>query len=97
MFPFFHTVKQLRKSGVLDNKKSQYSRVELEHFYLCVEGCLAGLGVTAVSIYMVEKELNTHLLLPISLIVADGSSYYLLSEEPLEADNRKVIFAQWLK
>ena len=39
-----------------------YTKVELEHFYLCLEGCLAGLGATVISIYMIEKELEWNLL-----------------------------------
>ena len=39
-----------------------FQRVALEHFYLCIEASLAGLGATVVSAYMVEKELDFQML-----------------------------------
>ncbi len=53
-----------------------YTKVELEHFYLCLEGCLAGLGATVISIYMIEKELEWNLLKKISPVVQDNSAYF---------------------
>jgi len=78
-------------------KFRDYSKIELEHFYLCLEGCLAGLGDTVISIYMIEKELEYDLLEKISFPVHDGSSYYLLSHTAFETDKRKKIFLNWLK
>lgn len=75
----------------------EYSKIELEHFYLCLEGCLAGLGDTAISIYMIEKELEYDLLEKTSPPVQDGSSYYLLSPTAFETDKRKKIFLNWLR
>lgn len=51
-------------SRIVELKQSLkgYTKVELEHFYLCLEGCLAGLGATVISIYMIEKELEWKLL-----------------------------------
>ena len=69
----------------------------LEHFYLCIEGCLAGLGTTIVSIFMVEKELSHHFLELIYPPVADSSSYHLLSYYPFYEDERKIVFKDWLK
>ena len=74
-----------------------YSKTELEHFYLCIEACLAGLGVTLVSTYMIEREIKHQLLQPMSSIYQDESAYFLLSAEPFEEDVRKVLFCDWLR
>ncbi|MEB6667581.1 LysR family transcriptional regulator [Acinetobacter vivianii] len=71
--------------------------VSLEHFYLCIEACLAGLGTTIVSAYMVERELKYHLLQQVASGYADGSSYYLLSAQPFEEDVRKLLLRDWLR
>ena len=73
-----------------------FQKVALEHFYLCIEASLAGLGATVVSAYMVEKELDFQMLDMLSPIVQDGSAYYLLSASPFEDDQHKVIFKGWL-
>ena len=73
-----------------------FQRVALEHFYLCIEASLAGLGATVVSAYMVEKELDFQMLDMLTPIVQDGSAYYLLSASPFEDDPHKVIFKDWL-
>ena len=74
-----------------------YTKVELEHFYLCLEGCLAGLGATVISIYMIEKELEWNLLKKNSPVVRDNSAYFLLSHSAFEEDPRKTLFLEWLK
>lgn len=73
-----------------------YEKISLEHFYLCIEACLAGLGATIASVYMIEKELSFQMLKILSPICEDDSAYYLLSASPFEDDPRKVIFKQWL-
>ncbi len=73
-----------------------FQKVALEHFYLCIEASLAGLGATVVSAYMVEKELDFQMLDMLTPIVQDGSAYYLLSASPFEDDPNKVIFKDWL-
>lgn len=75
----------------------EYSKVELEHFYLCLEGCLAGLGTTIISFYIIEKELSWGALKKITDPMKDGSSYYLLSKTDFQQDPRKIIFLDWLK
>lgn len=91
---FFYNMSKI--FGIKDSL-SKYSKTELEHFYLCLEGCLAGLGDTIISIYMIEKELECNLLKKISTPVHDGSSYYLLSHTAFETDHRKIIFLNWLR
>ncbi|WP_269915278.1 LysR family transcriptional regulator [Acinetobacter sp. HY1485] len=71
--------------------------LEFEHFYLCLEGCLAGLGKTMLSGYMIEKELKYEMLDIVEPIFKDGSAYYLLSNTHFEQDDRKIIFLKWLK
>jgi len=75
----------------------QSPQIELEHFYLCLEGCLAGLGATIISIYMIEKELERGALQKLTPTIKDNSSYYLLSHTNITEDPRKIIFLDWLK
>lgn len=93
----YQQLSKLKKSGLLDKAILDYERMELEHFYLCIEGCLAGLGATLASVYMVEKELDYGLLKVINPPVPDSSAYYLLSAEPFAQDERKMIFMAWLR
>lgn len=82
-----------------DRYKGQFKgfqKLTLEHFYLCIEACLAGLGATVVSGYMVEKELDFQLFDMLTPINPDGSAYYLLSAAPFEDDLHKVLFKNWL-
>lgn len=76
---------------------THYEKHYLEHFYLCIEACLAGMGTTIVSAYMVEKELEYHILKPQNSIYLDNSAYYMLSGQPIGEDPRKIIFVEWLK
>lgn len=69
---------------------------KLDHFYLCIEGCLNGLGSTIASGYMIDKELKNNQLELISKPFYDGSAYYLLSMYSIEEDYRKIIFKNWL-
>ncbi|ENX63186.1 MULTISPECIES: LysR family transcriptional regulator [Acinetobacter] len=76
---------------------SGLKRSSLEHFYLCIEACLAGLGATVVSAYMVEREMKYQMLEPLTTTYADGSAYHLLSAQPFEADIRKRLLRDWLR
>lgn len=75
---------------------ASYEKRYLEHFYLCIEAALAGLGTAWVSAMMVEKELQAGLLISTTPPILDGSAYYLLSDTPFEQDVRKVAFLAWL-
>lgn len=89
--------KSISRIAELKQSLKGYAKVELEHFYLCLEGCLAGLGATVISIYMIEKELEWNVLQKISPVVQDNSAYFLLSHSAFEEDSRKTIFLEWLK
>ncbi|HCW4113574.1 LysR family transcriptional regulator [Acinetobacter baumannii] len=89
--------KSINRIAELKQSLKGYTKVELEHFYLCLEGCLAGLGATVISIYMIEKELEWKVLQKNSPVVQDGSAYFLLSHRAFEEDPRKTIFLEWLK
>ncbi len=87
----------INKSKLVSSDILSYEHMVLEHFYLCIEGCLAGLGTAIVSIFMVEKEISHEFLALVHPPVADSSSYHLLSYYPFYEDERKVIFKNWLK
>jgi len=87
----------INKSKLVSNEILSYKHMVLEHFYLCIEGCLAGLGTAVVSIFMIEKELSHQFLELVHPPVADSSSYHLLSYDPFYEDGRKVVFKDWLK
>ncbi|GAM33146.1 transcriptional regulator [Acinetobacter calcoaceticus] len=89
--------KSISRIAELKQSLKGCANVELEHFYLCLEGCLAGLGATVISIYMIEKELEWNVLQKKSPVVQDGSAYFLLSHSAFEEDSRKTIFLEWLK
>ncbi|SEL56802.1 LysR family transcriptional regulator [Acinetobacter sp. DSM 11652] len=93
--PYF--AKKLHQLDELKDILKKHSKIELEHFYLCLEGCLAGLGKTIISIYMIEKELELKSVKKITPILQDGSAYYLLSHTRFIEDPRKIIFLNWLK
>lgn len=92
-----HFLKQIKKIQGLAQVLDTSSKTEFEHFYLCLEACMAGLGRSVISIYMIEKELKYQLLKTISAVVPDGSSYHLLSHNAFHEDPRKMIFLEWLK
>lgn len=76
---------------------ASYEKRYLEHFYLCIEAALAGLGTAWVSAMMVEKELQAGLLISTTPPILDGSAYYLLSDIPFEEDAKKLAFLAWLR
>lgn len=75
---------------------SKLNIIELDHFYLCIEACLSGLGQTIVSGFMIENELKHDFIQVEKYLHFDDSAYYLLSPTPIEEDSRKIIFRDWL-
>ncbi|WP_409308501.1 LysR substrate-binding domain-containing protein [Pectobacterium sp. B1J-3] len=72
-------------------------RVDYEHFYLCVQAAVSGLGVAMASFLMVQDELKNGQLCAPYGFVRDGSAYCLLSPEPLEKNEKHQRFYEWLK
>lgn len=72
------------------------SRAGYEHFYLCIQAALAGLGVALASRMMVQDELDSGQLVAPYGFTEDGSAYYLLSPEPFAAGTAQRRFADWL-
>ncbi|MFW1828292.1 MULTISPECIES: LysR family transcriptional regulator [unclassified Acinetobacter] len=86
----------LLKMNQIKDRINHLKYKELDHFYLCIEACLSGLGVTFASGFMIENELKHNKLQPIIAPFYDNSSYYLLSSSPFEEDYRKIVFKNWL-
>lgn len=72
------------------------SRADYEHFYLCIQAALAGLGVALASRLMVQDELDSGQLRAPYGFSEDGSAYYLLSPEPFATASLQRRFADWL-
>ncbi|WP_315710940.1 LysR substrate-binding domain-containing protein [Brenneria uluponensis] len=71
-------------------------RMDYEHFYLCIQAAVSGLGMAMASFLMVQDELENEQLHAPYGFVRDGSAYYLLSPEPLEQDEKGTRFQTWL-
>lgn len=71
-------------------------RADYEHFYLCIQAASAGLGVAMASHLMVQDELASGQLHAPHGFVRDGSAYYLLCPQPIEATEKCRRFADWL-
>jgi DNA-binding transcriptional LysR family regulator len=69
-------------------------RRDYEHFYLCVQAAVAGLGVAMVSFLMVQDELSLGQLHAPYGFCRDGSGYYLLSPVPM--DGKRDSFCRWI-
>jgi DNA-binding transcriptional LysR family regulator len=72
------------------------ARADYEHFYLCIQAAVAGLGMAMASFFMVQDELAGGQLVAPYGFLKDGSSYYLLSSRPLADDMKCLQFAQWV-
>ncbi|WP_110970956.1 LysR substrate-binding domain-containing protein [Pseudomonas huaxiensis] len=83
----------LRLSGQPDNSES---RADYEHFYLCIQAAVAGLGVAMASRMMVGDELASGQLQAPHGFVRDGSAYVLLCPQPLEESQTCQRFADWV-
>lgn len=68
-----------------------------EHFYLSIQAAIAGLGVAIASKWMVQDEIEQGILTAPYGFRKDGSAYYLLSENLIENDERKMLFLKWLR
>ncbi|WP_101505790.1 LysR substrate-binding domain-containing protein, partial [Erwinia sp. B116] len=73
------------------------SRAEYEHFYLCAQAALAGLGVAMMSFLMVQDELNSGQLVAPWGFMQDGSGYWLLAKEEITAGSDAGVFRDWVR
>jgi DNA-binding transcriptional LysR family regulator len=71
-------------------------RADYEHFYLCVQAAVSGLGMAMVSFLMVQDELESGQLYAPYGFIRDGSSYYLLSPESSNQEEKSARFTNWL-
>ncbi|MDD2060736.1 LysR substrate-binding domain-containing protein [Pseudomonas sp. GD03860] len=83
----------LRLSGESANGAS---RIDYEHFYLCIQAAVAGLGVAMASFLMVQDEIDSGQLQAPRSFVQDQSAYFLLCPQPILADDTCQRFAQWV-
>jgi DNA-binding transcriptional LysR family regulator len=72
------------------------SRVDYEHFYLCIQAALAGQGIGMASFLMVQSELESGQLIAPFGFTQDGSTYCLLSPRPFESCANSTAFRVWL-
>lgn len=80
------------------NKKSERGseRADYEHFYLCIQAALAGLGVAMASRLMVGDELASGQLVAPHGFVRDGSAYVLLCPQVLAETEKVQRFTEWV-
>lgn len=56
---------------VQNGRFNELTKSVLEHFYLCIEASIAGLGASVVSAYMVEREIKYQMLEKLSPVYKD--------------------------
>lgn len=71
-------------------------RIDYEHFYLCVQAAVSGLGMAMASFLMVQDELVSGQLHAPYGFLRDGSGYCLLSAQSIEQDEKCMRFRNWL-
>lgn len=73
------------------------TRLEYEHFYLCIQAAAAGLGVGLSSFLMVQDELASGQLVAPFGFRRDGSKYCLLASRGFEDGRKEWVFLQWIR
>ena len=71
-------------------------RADYEHFYLCIQAAVAGLGVAMASRLMVGDELASGQLVAPHGFVRDGSAYVLLCPQVLAETEKVQRFTEWV-
>lgn len=71
-------------------------RSDFEHFYLSIQAANAGLGLAMASALMVRDELDSGQLQAPFGFLRDGSSYHLLSPQPLNDNGKRQRFTEWV-
>lgn len=72
------------------------SNVIYEHFYMAIEGAMAGQGVAIASIHMVASDLASGRLKALGPFKPDGTRYVALSDSAHDTDTRRLIFIEWM-
>ncbi|WP_065760606.1 LysR substrate-binding domain-containing protein [Pseudomonas defluvii] len=72
------------------------SRADYEHFYLCIQAAVAGLGLAMASFLMVQDEIAAGQLQAPQGFIKDGSAYYLLCPQPIAEHATYRRFADWI-
>lgn len=72
-------------------------RADYEHFYLCIQAAMAGLGVAMASFLMVQDEIDNGQLQAPRSFVQDHSAYYLLCPQAMANDDKCRRFAEWVR
>lgn len=83
----------LRLSGIPER---ECVRVDYEHFYLCIQAAVSGLGMAISSFFMVQDELASNQLSAPFGFLKDGSSYCLLSPRPFDKDEKCLRLSEWI-
>lgn len=83
----------LRHSGESDKG---CSRADFEHFYLCIQAAVAGLGVAMASFLMVQDEIDSGQLHAPRSFLPDQSAYYLLCPQAMAGDDNCLRFTRWV-
>ncbi|MCB2253733.1 LysR family transcriptional regulator [Pseudomonas chlororaphis] len=68
-----------------------------EHFYFSLQAAVAGLGLAIAPWQLVRDDLESGLLVAPFGFIADGSAYYLLSPEAIDADSPLARLLEWLR
>ena len=68
-----------------------------DHFFLCFEAALSGLGVAMVPYAIAADAIASGQLSAPRGFVPDGTEYCLISEDALEKDRRKTLFLDFLR
>lgn len=71
-------------------------KLEYEHFYLCIQAAVSGLGTSISSVLMVQDELRSGQLIAPFGFVRDGSKYCLLSPKPFKESAKCTAFLEWI-
>ena len=82
-----------RIGTVLGQATDQY----FDHFFLCLEAAVSGLGAAVVPYSIAADALAEGRLAAPQGFVPDGTEYCLISEKPIRDDPRKQLFLEWLR
>ncbi|MBM3107419.1 LysR family transcriptional regulator [Pseudomonas sp. V1] len=82
--------------GLTGQSAKDTRRADYEHFYLCIQAAVAGLGVAMASFLMVADEIASGQLHAPHSFIRDQSAYYLLCPPSMANDEKCLRFTQWI-